>query len=334
MQLHSPDPSPPPVQALEWCSSYLRILDQRYLPGSLVWVECRTLSEAAGAIADGVVQTSVAAGLVAAYGMALAARAIGQTDDWSAALEADFALLAAVQPSSAHLEWVLGVLGDRLRRLRGSEANVPELLAEVAVNLHASDQEANRAAGRLAVQVIRRHDRQAKKFLTLGGAGSVIRAAHAAGLVAQVYLCAGDTPGITQLVHWELGQDEVPVAVHAAAAAGQLMKADNVNWVVVGAQRIAANGDVINDIGTYSLAVLAMHHGLRFMVVASSSAFDLALENADELEADDALLQRAGQLALDVTPAELIDVIVTERGVVERPDEAAIAELLSHQRLH
>lgn len=334
MQLHSPDSTQPPVQALEWCSNHLRLLDQRYLPETVVWVECHSVSEVAAAIVDGVVQDSVAVGLVAAYGVALAARAIGQADDWTAALEADFALLTKAHPASAHLEWVLSVLDSRLRRLRSSETDVPELLAQAAINLHVSDLETSRTTGRLGAQVIRRHARQPQTFLTLGSAGTVLRTAHAAGLVEQVYLCASAAPGTTQLVHWELGRDEVPVAVHVAGAAGQLMKTDNANWVVVGAQRIAANGDVINDLGTYSLAVLAMHHGLRFMVVASSAAFDLTLENADELEHTDPLLQRGGRLSMDVTPADLIDVIVTERGVVERPDESRIAELLSYQRLH
>ena len=334
MQLHSPDSTQPLVQALEWHNSHLCILDQRYLSEAVVWVECHSVSEVVAAIVDGVVQDSVAVGLVAAYGIALAARAIGQTDDWPAALQADFAVLAKTHPTSAHLEWVLSVLGSRLHRLRSSEADVPEQLAQAAINLQISDLEASRATGRLGAQVIRRHARQPQKFLTMGNAGTVLGAAHAAGLVEQVYLCAGDGLGTTQLTRWELGRDDVPVSLHGASAAGQLMKTDNVSWVVVGAQRIAANGDVINDLGTYSLAVLAMHHGLRFMVVASSAAFDLTLEAADELEHTDPLLQRGGRLSMDVTPADLIDVIVTERGVVERPEENRIAELLSSQRLH
>ena len=334
MQLHLSDPPQPPVQALEWCGSHLRVLDQRGLPGSVLWVECHSVGEAIAAIEAGVVQGAVAVGLVAAYGIALAARAVGQTDDWAQALQADFALLAKVHSSSAHLEWVLGIFSDRLERLLGTEADVPQMLAQTAISLHASDVEVSRATGRLAVQVIRRHGRRPNVFMTLGNAGTAIRAAHAAGLVERVHLCTGDELGVTQLAHWELGQDEVPVTVQNITAAGHLMRDDKVDWLVVGAQRIAANGDVFNDIGTYSLAVLAMHHGLRFMVVASSSVFDLTLENADEVEMDDVLLQRDGQLALDVTPAELIDVIVTERGLIERPDESAIAELLSPRRLH
>lgn len=334
MQLHFRDSTPPLMQVLEWHNNHLRLLDQRCLPQAVVWVECHNAKDAAAAIVDGVVQGAVAAGLVAAYAIALAARHIGQADDWTVALEADFALLARAAPSSAHLEWVLGILGERLKRLRSSEADVPDMLLQAAVSLHASDVEASRTVGRLGTQVFRRHNRQPQKFLVFGNTGAVLKAAYEEGLVEQVYLCAGDTPGTTQLVYWELGQHDLPVTLHTAGAAGQLMRAENLNWLVVGAQRIAANGDVLNDLGTYSLAVLAMHHGLRFMVVASSSAFDLELESADELGSDDPLLHCDGTLSLDVTPADLIDVIVTERGVVERPDESRIAELLSYRRLH
>lgn len=334
MQLHFRDSAQPSVQTLEWHGNHLRILDQRCLPQAVVWVECHNANDAAAAIVDGVVQGAVAVGLVAAYGIALAARGIGQADDWRVALEGDFALLAGAAPSSAHLDWVLGILGERLKRLRGSETDVPELLIQAAANLHASDLEMSHTVGRLGAQVLRRHNRQAQKLLVLGNTRALLETAHEEGLVEQVYLCRGDMPGTAQLAHWELKQHELPVTLHTTGAAGQLMRTENLNWVIVGAHRIAANGDVINDLGTYSLAVLAMHHGLRFMVIASSSAFDLTLENADELDANDPLLQCDGELSLDVTPADLIDVIITERGVVERPDENRIAELLSYRRLH
>lgn len=343
MQLHPRVSAQPPVPALEWCDDHLRILDQRSVPDDLVWVECHDAAEAAAAIAHGVVRDAVTVGLVAAYGIALAARRIGHAEDWVAALEADFGRLARVRPASTHLDWVLGVLADRVRRLPDQDLDVPDLLAQAAISLQASGEESGRTVGRLGVQVIRRHDRQPQRFMTLisqraggshAGALSLMRSAQRAGLVEQLYLCAGDAPDACRLALWELSQDEVPTALHDLAAAGQLMKTDGLNWVVVGAQRIAANGDLINDVGTYSLAVLAMHHGLRFMVVAPSTAFDLALESADDLDPADSLLNVDGQLLMDVTPAELINVIVTERGLVERPDESRIAELLSPRRLH
>ena len=342
MQFPSRDQVPPAASALEWHTNHLRLLDHRSLPEARVWVECRDADEVADAIVQGVVP-GAAAGVVAAYGIALAARRIGRSADWLAALKPDLTLLAGSSPASAQLGWVLGVVIDRLQRLPSSGADVPELLAQLAMDLHLSDREAARSMGQLGLQVFKRHASQSQRLLAMPGnlaSGSLrgllelARAAHGAGLMEHLHLCADQDAGALRLARWALEQDGVPVSAQVLAAAGQLMKGDNLHWVVVGAQRVAANGDVISDLGTYALAVLAMHHGLRFMVVAPSSAFDVGLEDADEIEPEDALLQRDGRLQLDVTPAELIDVLVTERGVVERPDAGRIAELLSPLRLH
>ena len=152
----------------------------------------------------------------------------------------------------------------------------------------------------------------------------------------------------SRLTAWELLGDGVPTTLNVDSAAAHLMKTRGISWVVVGADRIAANGDVANKIGTYQLAVLAMHHGVRFMVVAPSSSIDMTLESGDEIP----LEERAGSELLevngrrfaadveafnpvfDVTPADLIDVIVTEKGVVERPTATKMADLMSRKRLH
>lgn len=342
MQFPSRDQVPPAASALEWHTNHLRVLDHRRLPEARVWVECRDADEVADAIVQGVVPGAVA-GLVAAYGIALAARRIGRATDWLVALEPDLTLLAGTAPASAQLSWVLGVVAERLQRLSPSAGDVPGLLAQLAMDLHLSDWEVARSMGQLGLQVLKRHASQSQRLLVMPGAlvGAslrglldLVRAAHGAGLAEHIYLCADQGSGALRVARWALEQDGVPVGAQVSAAAGQLMKDDNLHWVVVGAQRIAANGDVFSDLGTYSLAVLAMHHGLRFMVVAPSSAFDMSLEDADEIEPEDSQLQRDGRLQLDVTPAELIDVLVTERGVVERPDASRIAELLSPLRLH
>jgi len=152
----------------------------------------------------------------------------------------------------------------------------------------------------------------------------------------------------SRLTAWELAGEEVPVTLGADSAVAHLMKERGITWVVVGADRVAANGDVASKIGTYQLAVLAMHHGVRFMVVASTSSIDMTLETGDDIP----LEERAGSELLevdgrrfaadvevfnpvfDVTPADLIDAIVTERGVVERPGAAKLAALMSPKRLH
>src|SRR5690606_29118053 len=157
---------------------------------------------------------------------------------------------------------------------------------------------------------------------------------HGAGLMGHFHLCAAEDGGGVRVARWGLAHEGGQVTGQVLAAAGQLTKGGNLRWGVVGGERVAANGDGSSDLSASALAVQAMHHGLRFMVVAPSSAFDVGLEDADEGEPEDALRQRDGRLQLDVTPAELIDVLVTERGVVERPDAGRIAELLSPLRLH
>src|SRR5690606_35099335 len=188
--------------------------------------------------------------------------------------------------------------------------------------------------------------------LATGGFGTalgVIRAAHLEGLLECVYVDE-TRPWLqgSRLTAWELAGENVPVMLNADSAAAHLMKTRGITWVVVGADRVAANGDIANKIGTYQLAVLAMHHGVRFMVVAPSSAIDMELEAGDdaplEERAGSELLEVNGQRfaanvdtfnpVFDVTPADLIDVLVTERGVVERPNAAKIAALMSRKRLH
>ncbi len=176
--------------------------------------------------------------------------------------------------------------------------------------------------------------------LATGGFGTalgVIRAAHLEGLVNRIY--ADETrPWLqgSRLTAWELANEGIPVSLNVDSAAAHLMKTENITWVIVGADRITANGDVANKIGTYQLAVNAMHHGVRFMVVAPSPTIDMNLESGEDIPIEERdgreLLEIGGRRVaaevdaynpvFDVTPADLIDAIVTERGVVERPDPA------------
>lgn len=348
------------VKAVDWRGDALHLIDQRALPGQEVWRAFVDAPGVAGAIRSGVVSGASAVAICAAYAVVLAAR-LHRTAaaDWRAALDQDLRLLAAIRPATANLFWALERMRERLGRVRTDEDPVPALEAE-ALAIHQSDREANLTMAQLGVDVIRRHQGNLQTVLTHASAGAlasggfgtalgVVRGAFHEGMLERVY--ADETrPGLqgSRLSAWELSSEGIPVTVSADAAAAHLMKSKGITWVIVGAERIAANGDIAGPIGTYQLAVCAMHHGVRFMVVASSAAIDLALESGEDIP----LLERDGRELLevagtrigadvdafnpihDVTSADLIDVIVTEKGIVERPDAAKLAQLMCRRRLH
>ncbi|KIL05262.1 methylthioribose-1-phosphate isomerase [Stutzerimonas stutzeri] len=348
------------TRSIEWCGDCLRLLDQRLLPLEVVWRSFDSVADVAQAIREMVVRGAPAIGISAAYGVVLGLRAhLKNGGDWRNQLECDFAVLAAARPTAVNLAWALGQMRERLQRLRPGEDVLAALEAQ-AVVIHQSDREANLVMAQWGVELIRKFNTSPQTFLThcntgalaTGGFGTalgVIRAAHLDGLVERVY--ADETrPWLqgSRLTAWELSNEDVPVTLNVDSAAGHLMKTRAISWVIVGADRIAANGDVANKIGTYQLAVLAMHHGVRFMVVAPSSTFDMSMEDGDAMPLEERsvkeLLELNGQQVakevdvynpvFDVTPADLIDAIVTEKGIVERPTADKLARLMSRTRLH
>ncbi|WP_313305570.1 S-methyl-5-thioribose-1-phosphate isomerase [Stutzerimonas balearica] len=348
------------TRSIEWCGDCLRLLDQRLLPLEVVWRSFDSVADVAQAIREMVVRGAPAIGISAAYGVVLGLRThLKNGGDWRNQLECDFAVLAAARPTAVNLAWALGQMRERLQRLRSGEDVLAALEAQ-AVVIHQSDREANLVMAQWGVELIRKFNTSPQTFLThcntgalaTGGFGTalgVIRAAHLDGLVERVY--ADETrPWLqgSRLTAWELSNEDVPVTLNVDSAAGHLMKTRAISWVIVGADRIAANGDVANKIGTYQLAVLAMHHGVRFMVVAPSSTFDMSMEDGDAMPLEERsakeLLELNGQQVakevdvynpvFDVTPADLIDAIVTEKGIVERPTADKLARLMSRTRLH
>lgn len=348
------------IKAIEWRDGTLHLLDQRLLPLEETWRAYDSAVGVAGAIRDMVVRGAPAIGISAAYGVVLGARQrLAAGGDWRAALEEDFRVLAGSRPTAVNLFWALDRMRERLARLKEGEDVLAALEAE-AVGIHDSDREANLTMAQLGVELIRKHSGNAQALLThcnagalaTGGFGTalgVIRAAWLEGLVERVY--ADETRPWLQgarLTAWELVEEGVPVSLNVDGAAAHLMKNKGITWVIVGADRITADGDVANKIGTYQLAVVAMHHGVRFMVVAPSSTIDMSLQSGEEIPIEERdgreLLEIGGQRVaasveavnpvFDVTPADLIDAIVTERGVVERPNAAKMAELMSRKRLH
>ena len=332
----SPQPSDhDTIRAVQWRDDCLRLLDQRKLPFDEAWVDCRDASEVAEAIHDLVVRGAPAIGITAAWGVVLAAQ---RGDD----LDATMATLRAARPTAVNLMWAL----DRMRACIDGRADA-ESLAREAQAIRDEDLAANRAMGAMGAALIQPESGVLTHCNTgslatagFGTALGVIRAGYESGNIARVF--ADETRPWLQgarLTMWELQRDGIPATLIADSAASHLMRAGEVKWVIVGADRIAANGDTANKIGTYQLAITAKYHGVKFMVVAPSTTVDMATPSGEaihiELRDPLELLSHAGQRTVaenaqawnpvfDVTPHELIDVLVTERGVIERPDAAAL----------
>jgi methylthioribose-1-phosphate isomerase len=323
------------IRVVQWQDDHLRLLDQRLLPAEERWIDCRDAAQVTQAIRDLAVRGAPAIGIAAAWGVAMAARQ-------QVPLEPVLGMLRAARPTAVNLMWAL----DRMKRCAATGADADALVRE-AQAIQDEDLAANRTMGQLGASLIGAHSGVLTHCNTgslatagYGTALGVIRAGVAAGRIDRVY--AGETRPWQQgarLTMWELVRDGIPAELIADSAAAHLMKSGALQWVIVGADRIAANGDTANKIGTYQLAIAAKYHGVRFMVVAPSSTIDMATGTGEEIEIelrDPAELlsiagtrtvvdgARAWNPVFDVTPAELIDAIVTERGVIERPNSLAM----------
>ncbi len=339
------------VKAVVWRNDELVLLDQRLLPEKEQYVEIRSLEQAIEAISSMLVRGAPAIGVTAAYTTVLAtqARYAENRSGWKGLIEADLEKLALARPTAVNLTWAI----DRMRRCIERTSGDPRaIVLEEAKSIHAEDIAANVHMGSLGAQYLQQSSRVLTHCnagaLATGGYGTalgVVRAGFTAGKVASVY--ADETRPWLQgarLTAWELNKDGIPVTLIPDSAAAHLMKQKCFDWVIVGADRIAANGDVANKIGTYSLAVNARHHGVRFMVVAPTSTIDMTIPSGEQIpieirDASEVLTMAGVNLSplgvsavnpvFDVTPAELIDVIVTEKGIVERPQKGSLERLLN-----
>jgi methylthioribose-1-phosphate isomerase len=328
--------------AIRWTDEGVVLLDQRRLPGAEVYVTLRSAEEVARAIEDMVVRGAPAIGCTAALGVARAALdAEGErAGDLARSLEPVFDRLAATRPTAVNLFWAL----DRMREpltTADPETPAPEVrrrLVATALAILADDERRCRAIGLAGLALVPDKARILTHCnagaLATGGYGTalgVVRAAAEAGREPSVW--ADETRPFLQgarLTAWELARDGIPVTVIPDSAAGHLMRRGEVDLVVVGADRIAANGDVANKIGTYTVAVLAREHGIPFYVAAPLSTVDLGTPDGDSipieergrdeiaLVGDRAVVPEGVPVrhpAFDVTPAGYIQAIITEAGI-------------------
>ncbi len=335
------------LQAVIWQDSELLVLDQRYLPESVNYNRLATVEHVFTAIQTMQVRGAPAIGIVAAYGVVIAARNCytEHGENWKKVIQSKLSLLAESRPTAVNLGWALEKMSASIEDLEGNPE--PGLLA-VARQIHQDDIGANIRIGEFGADLLR--DCSAvlthcnAGALATGGYGTalgVIRSAYSRGL-KQVY--ATETRPWLQgarLTVWELEQDGIASTLIADLASGYLMQQGKIQWIIVGADRIAANGDTANKIGTYALATLARQHQVKTMVAAPSSTIDWSLSSGNDIpieQRDSAELLAecyqnressidAWNPVFDMTPAYLIDAIVTEKGVVLKPDLKAMEKI-------
>lgn len=360
------------VTAIRWDGTALHLLDQRALPLREQWILCDSAPAVADAIRAMVVRGAPAIGISAAYGMVLAAKAAVEAgepastpDTMQAAIAAASDLLAASRPTAVNLFWAIRRMNRSFEALLpvlddgaapAMQAFIDSFTAE-AVAIHDEDLQNNLLMARHGAELITSVARGGQPqhivthcntgSLATGGHGTalgVIRSLHEQQLVELVYV--DETRPWMQgarLTSWELLREGIPCALIVDSAAASMMaRSPRPGWVIVGADRVAANGDVVNKIGTYGLAVQARYHGWKFMVVAPTSTFDPAVATGAEIEIEErpgseiieigesrfaAEGVRSINPVFDVTPAALVDYLVSERGVISRPRRDSIAEL-------
>ena len=341
------------VETLRYAHGALELIDQRLLPQTFRYVTCRTAAETAAAIRDMVVRGAPAIGCAAAYGVALEAIRLAHDDHeaFVAGLEAGFAVLRASRPTAVNLFWAL----DRMHATWQASGKTPQTeiaarLVEEAGRIFREDLDVNHAIGRHGETLIG----DGARVMTHCNAGALATAGHgtALGVIRsardagkRVAVIANETRPYLQgarLTAWEMVQEAIPVTLITDNMAGHLMHTGRVDLVIVGADRIAANGDTANKIGTYTLAVLAARHGLPFYVAAPLSTIDLKIadgsgipiEERDPREVTGFRETRwapdgvaVANPAFDVTPADLVTAIITEHGVARPPFADAIPRL-------
>jgi len=340
------------LPTIAWQNGEVVMVDQRKLPGQEVYVRCRTAAEVARAITSMVIRGAPAIGVAAAMGLALAARqrVTGGTRQLAADFHRAAERLAATRPTAVNLFWAI----ERMRRAFGEVAQAGASAAEIAARLeaealriHDEDVASCRAIGAHGAPLVPR----AARILTHCNAGAlatagygtalgVIRAAVEQGNPVEVF--ADETRPFLQgarLTAWELVRDGIPTTVITDSMAGALMRRGLVDLVIVGADRIAANGDVANKIGTYALAVLAAAHRIPFYVAAPFSTIDLATPDGGAIPIEERPPREVSHIgsvrltpegarianpAFDVTPAAYVAGIITERGVLHPPLVASL----------
>lgn len=341
------------IKTVEYTDGVVRMIDQTKLPLEEVYVDCRTIEEVGRAIKDMIIRGAPAIGVAAAMGLSLGAESIkaGDFDSFYGELEKMGDELARSRPTAVNLTWSI----ERMKRLarQNQSLGIADLklkLKQEALRIREEDIAANRAMGDHGQTLLKDGDTvlthcNAGALATagFGTALGVVRAAVNAG--KRVNVLANETRPFLQgarLTTWELMQDSIPVKLITDSMCGFFMQKEQIDAVVVGADRIAANGDVANKIGTYMVAVLASKHQIPFYVAAPISTLDLSLAHGDEIPIEERSVDEvvriknyriapegveAAHPAFDVTPHDLVTAIITEKGIARPSYEESLKQL-------
>ncbi|MEZ5425209.1 MAG: S-methyl-5-thioribose-1-phosphate isomerase [Pyrinomonadaceae bacterium] len=346
---------------VEWTDEGVRMLDQRLLPTEEKWLMLKTFSEVADGIRDMVIRGAPAIGVSCAYGIALGAKNFVGTnvDDLEEELDYISDVMAKTRPTAVNLFWAIDRMKRTFARAKadGKSVNeIKEILIQEGRDIHEEDIESQRLIAQFGGELIE----DGSNVLTHCNAGAlatggvwgtalgVIRGAKDQGKKVAVY--ADETRPYLQgarLTAWEMVQDQIPVTLITDNQSGHIMKKGLIQAVVVGSDRIAANGDVANKIGTYMVAVLARRHGIPFYVAAPLSTVDLNCPTGDDIPIEERDVREithvrdiqlapegagVSNFAFDVTPNELVDAIITEKGVARKPYSESLRKMFEEDQ--
>ncbi len=356
------------IQPIFWESTNLKLLDQRLLPEREEYVSCKSVEDVALAIRQMVVRGAPAIGVSAAYGMVLAARGALEELPREKDEEVSFSklflylrkageLLKSSRPTAVNLFWAVEKIMQKVSEIKEeSLQDIVSLLEREAGDIHREDIAVNQKIGGFGAPllppkgtVLTHCNAGALATAGYGTALGVIRSAVAQG--KSIHVFADETRPLFQgsrLTAWELQKEGIPVTIIVDSAAGSFLRGGFIDCVVVGADRVAANGDVANKIGTYPLAVLCRENEVPFYVAVPTSTFDFSLKTGDEIEVEERAEEEITSLkqlpvapagvgarnpAFDITPAHLVSALVTEYGLITSPDKEKLASLVQGKKV-